>query len=110
MFIESTLRDSYDVNFDLFDGVMMNSYKMNLLSEQMIGNVISFYRMDLEYYYHMMYAIIKHLRMSYSDFMKITNIETTILLKHVAEENKSMSENAKKGDIGTIGRAMSDEF
>jgi hypothetical protein len=31
-------------------------------------------------------------------------------LKHVAEENKSMTDGAKNGDIATIGRVMSDEF
>ena len=91
-------------------GVPMNSLKMNLFGESMVANVIAFYRMPLESFYQLMYAVIKHLRMSYSDFMNISQIESTILLKHVAEENKAMSEGAQRGDITTIGRAMSDEF
>lgn len=109
-FIESHLRNNFGVDFDILHGVPMNSMKLNLFGESMLANVISFYRMPLESFYHLMYAVIKHLRMSYSDFMEISQNEATILLKHVAEENKAMSEGAKKGDISTIGRAMSDEF
>lgn len=109
-FIESHLRQNFEVDFDLLHGVPMNSLKMNLFGESMIVNVISFYRMPLDSYYQLMYAVIKHLRMSYSDFMNISQVEATILLKHVAEENKALSEGAKKGDITTIGRAMNDEF
>jgi hypothetical protein len=35
-----------------------------------------------------MYASIRHMRMSYSDYMKVTPIEVTILLKEIAEENR----------------------
>ena len=45
--------------------------------------------------------------MSYSDFMKISQVETSILLNFAAEENKRIDEQSKKGDIGTIGRALS---
>lgn len=109
-FIDSYLREKFHVEFDLLYGVPMNSLKMNLFGESMMANVISFYKMQLDAFYQLMYAVIKHLRMSYSDFMKISQVEATILLKHVADENKAMSESAKKGDITTIGRAMSDEF
>ena len=105
-FIESSLREGFSNDFDLFNGVPMNSLTMNLCSESLIANVISFYRMPLDAFYHVLYAIIKHLRMSYSDYMKISQVESTILLKHVAEENKAMAENAKGGDIGTIGRMI----
>lgn len=109
-FIESYLREKFNIEFDLLYGVPMNQLKMNLLGESIIANVIAFYRMPLESFYHSMYAVIRHLRMSYSDFMKITQVETTILLKHVAEENKKMTDGAKKGDMTMIGRAMNDEF
>lgn len=109
-FIDSHLRNNFCVEFDILHGVPMNSMKMNLFGESLLANVISFYRMPLDSFYQLMYAVIKHLRMSYSDFMKISQNEATILLKHVADENKAMNESAKKGDISTIGRAMSDEF
>lgn len=109
-FIDGYLREKFQVDFDLLHGVPMNSLKMNLFGESMMANVISFYKMPLDAFYQLMYAVIRHLRMSYSDFMKISQVEATILLKHVADENKAISESAKKGDITTIGRAMSDEF
>lgn len=109
-FIDTHLRNNFYVDFDLLHGVPMNSLKMNLFGESMLANVIAFYRMPLDSFYHLMYAVIKHLRMSYSDFMKISQVEATILLKHVSDENKAMNESVKKGDITTIGRVMSDEF
>lgn len=105
-FIDSTLREGFEKEVDLLYGVPMNSLKMNLYSESLIANVISFYRMPLDAFYHVLYAVIRHLRMSYSDYMKISQVESTILLKHVAEENKSMGENAKNGDVSTIGRMI----
>jgi len=50
-FIESHLRQNFEVDFDLLHGVPMNSLKMNLFGESMIVNVISFYRMPLDSYY-----------------------------------------------------------
>ena len=57
---------------DVFSGVQMNSLNMNIASESLIANVIGFYKMNLESFYQIMYAVIRHIRMSYSDFMKIT--------------------------------------
>ena len=105
-FIEDYLRNKFKNTCDIFHGVPMNKMEMNLLSENMIGNVIGFYKMPLDGFYHIMYAMIKHLRMSYSDFMKITQVETNIMLGFAAEENKKMDEQAKKGDVSTIGRAL----
>ena len=105
-FIEDYLRNKFKNTCDIFHGVPMNKMEMNLLSENMIGNVIGFYQMPLDGFYHIMYAMIKHLRLSYSDFMKITQVETNIMLGFAAEENKKMDEQAKKGDVGTIGRAL----
>jgi hypothetical protein len=53
-----------------------------------------------------MYAVIRHLRMSYSDFMKISQVESTILLKHVAHENTVQEENVENCDTQTIGRVV----
>jgi hypothetical protein len=91
-FIEDYLRNKFKNTCDIFHGVPMNKMEMNLLSENMIGNVIGFYQMPLDGFYHIMYAMIKHLRMSYSDFMKITQVETNIMLGFAAEENKKMDE------------------
>ena len=54
----------------------------------------------------MMYAMIKHLRMSYSDFMKISHNETSILLNFASEENKKIEESSKDGNMGVIGRVL----
>ena len=66
----------------------MNALKINAFGEGLLANVISFYRMPLDVFYKMMYASIRHMRMSYSDYMKVTPIEVTILLKEIAEENR----------------------
>lgn len=106
-FIDDYLREQFKNTCDIFHGVPMNQMVVNLINEGMIGNVIGFYKMPLDGFYHIMYAMIKHLRMSYSDFMKISQIETNIMLGFAAEENKKMDEQSKSGDIGSIGRALS---
>lgn len=105
-FIDDYLREKFENKCDIFYGVPMNKMTVNLVSESMIGNIIGFYKMPLDGFYHVMYAMIKHLRMSYSDYMKISQVETNIMLGFAAEENKKMDEGTKKGDISTIGRAL----
>ena len=67
--------------------------------------------MSQEGMYQVMYAMIKHLKMSYSDFMKISFNETSILLKICAEENKKMAEESKtSGKIsGKMLNSLGDE-
>lgn len=108
-FIDDFLREKFNEEVDLFHGVPMNSMKIKLLSESMVANVVGVVRMPLESFYQILYASIKHLRMSYSDFMKISQVEATILLNHVAEENKKMMEESGSGSIGTIGRMIENE-
>ena len=107
-FIEGYLREKFYMEVDLLRGVPMNSLSINLLGEGLLANVVSFYRMTLDVFYQVRYAVIRHLRMSYSDFMKISQVESTILLKHVAEENRVQEENVKNGDIQSIGRMIGD--
>lgn len=71
-FIDDFLREKFFNECDIFNGVPMNSLKINIVGESLIANVIGFYRMSLENFYQVMYVVIKHLRMSYSDFMKIS--------------------------------------
>lgn len=104
--IESFLRDKFRCEIDLLHGVPMNSLTINVMGEGILANIISFYRMSLDVFYQIMYAVIRHLRMSYSDFMKISQVESTILLKHVANENATQEENVENGNIQTIGRMI----
>lgn len=109
-FIDDFLREKFNEDVDIFNGVPMNSMKIGLISETMVANIIGILKMPLDSFYQILYAVIKHLRMSYSDYMKISQIESTILLNHVADENKKMMEDSKGGGIPTIGRMMQDEF
>ena len=103
-FIEDNLRDKFKMECDLLHGVPMNEININIVSEAMLWNVINFYRMSLDNFYHVMYVVIKHLRMSYSDFMKVSQVETNILLACAMEENKKVNDN--NSGIPTIGRVM----
>jgi hypothetical protein len=103
-FIDDILRDKFKMDCDLLHGVPMNEININIVSESMIWNVINFFKMSLDNFYHVMYVVIKHLRMSYSDFMKISQIETNILLACAMEENKKTNDN--NDGIPSIGRMM----
>lgn len=105
-FIEGMMREGFKCEIDLLNEVPMNSMKVNAFGEGLIANIVSFYRMPLDVFYKVMYAIIRHLRMSYSDFMKISNNESNILLKCIADENKQDKEDAKQGAPMTIGKMM----
>ena len=105
-FIDDYLRNEFANKCDIFSGVPMNKMEMNLMSETLVANVVGFYKMPLDGFYHVMYALIRHLRMSYSDFMKINFVETTMMMGFAQEENKKMEESSKSGDVGTIGRMI----
>lgn len=109
-FIDDFCREKFVCICDIFHGVVMNKMEMNILGQSLLFNVITFYSMNLEVFYQIMYAMIKHVRMSYSDFMKISHAETSILLKLCSDESQKISDSAKGGNIGTIGRVMEDEF
>lgn len=106
LFIDDELRTRMATDCDVFSGVQMNSLTLNIASESLIANVIGFYKMNLESFYQIMYAVIRHIRMSYSDFMKITQVETNILLGIAAEENKRMTEDVKSNGNTNIGRPL----
>lgn len=93
--IDETVRNAFNVNFDFFSGIPFNNRVFNLVSETLIMDVIAFYKTPLEVFYQTMYAVIRHLRMSYSDFMKISNVETNILIGIAVEENKKTEEKMK---------------
>ena len=105
-FIEDYLRQKFTNDCDIFHGIPMNKMVINLFHESLIANIVGFYKQPLQVFYHVMYAMIKHLRMSYSDFMKISHNETSILLNFASEENKKIEESSKDGNIGVIGRVL----
>ena len=110
-FIDDYMRSKTESICNIFEGVPMNKFQMNIGNESMVMNVISFFNMSQEGMYQVMYAMIKHLKMSYSDFMKISFNETSILLKICAEENKKMAEESKtSGKIsGKMLNSLGDE-
>ena len=83
--------------------------KINSFSEALLANVISFYKMPLDVFYHVTYAAIRHLRMSYSDFMKISHVEASILLKCVIEENRKEQEEAN-GDNTSVNKLIQNHY
>lgn len=109
-FIEGMMREGFRCEIDLFHGVPMNSMKVNAFGEGLIANVSGFYKMPLDVYYKLMYAVIRHLRMSYTDFMKISHNESNILLKCVADENKQDKEETNKGGVQTIGQMIQKHY
>jgi hypothetical protein len=72
---------------------------VNIFGEGMLYLVIGFYKMSLHDFYNVMYMMIKHVRMSMSDFMKISNNETSIMMKFALEETKR---NSAAGNVGAI--------
>lgn len=109
-FIDDFCREQFVCICDIFHGVPMNKLQMNILGQSLLYNVVSFFNMSLESFYQIMYAMIKHVRMSYSDFMKISHAETSILLKMCSQQSRRISQGSSGGDLSMIGRAMEDEL
>lgn len=109
-FIEGIMREGFTHEIDLLHGVPFNSLKINAFGEGLLANVVSFFKMPLDVIYKLMYASIRHLRMSYSDFMKISHNESTILLQLVADENRQEKEENKEGNMQTIGKMMQNHY
>ncbi len=111
-FIDDFLREKTTSICNIFEGcVPPNRFEMNIFNQSLITNVMSFYQAELQGMYHVMYAMVKHLKMSYGDYLKISPAQTTILLKICMEENKKINEQSKNGggiNMNAI-RQMTDE-
>ena len=91
---------------DIFEGVDRNSYKLPIISEGMLTLVTTLYSESFDSYYQKIYALGKHLRFSYTDYMQMTPREVDNLfeaykqeqeeIKKEMEESKNKS-NKKKG-------------
>ena len=79
--IEDEIRERFFMEVDLFKGVPMNEMKMGICSESMILNTLFFFKYPLQGFYAEMYSCCKHLKMSFSDFMKRSHVETDIFLQ-----------------------------
>lgn len=106
IFIDDFLRTKFKSVCDIFKGIPMNKFEINIVSQSLIVNVAGFYKMYLESFYNIMYAMIKHLRMSYSDFLKISHLQTTILLNIATQQNKKLNQQAKNGNVGVIDKVV----
>lgn len=110
-FIDDFLREKMYCKCDIFQGCQpYNTFQMDIVSESLIMNLSSFFRITLDGMYTIMYTMIKHLKMTYSDFMKISPVETSIMMKICAEENKKMQEESKGGKLSPqMMRQLEDE-
>lgn len=108
-FIDDFLREKMFSNCDIFQGaVPTNKFQLNILSESLIANIVGFYNFPLQAFYKIMYTTIKHIKMSYQDFLKISHLQSTILLKIAVEQSNKANEQAKKGNIN-LGNSDLDE-
>lgn len=108
MSIEDEARENLYVECDLFKGIPMNEMKVGLCSESLIINTLFFFKYPLEGLYAEMYSCCKHLKMSFSDFMRTTHIETEIFLSFAKKENEEYNKKDKNG-VGTLQRAIADQ-
>lgn len=99
MFIDDYLREKCVSICDLFHGVPMNKFDLNIFGEGIITNTMGFYKFPLDAFYKVMYTTIKHIKMSYSDFLKISHLQASIILKYAVQESSKMSQQAKGGNF-----------
>lgn len=85
----------------------MNELKMNLCSESLILNSMFFFKYPLEGLYMEMYSCCKHLKMSFSDFMKRTHVEVEMFLSFAKKENEEYAKKDKTG-MGRVAQIIND--
>lgn len=100
LLIEQAAREEFQIEADLFSGIPMNEMKINICSESLILNSLYFFKYPLEGFYAQMYSCCKHLKMSFSDFMKRSHVEVEMFLSFAKKENEEMS----KKDTSGLGR------
>ena len=105
--IEQIARDELEIECDLFQDVPMNEMKIILCSESLIMNSLYFYKYPLQAFYAEMYSCCKHLKMSFSDFMKRSHVETELFLSFAKKENEEFSKNDSTG-MGRVAQMMED--
>lgn len=99
-FIDDFLREKMYCKCDIFQGCQpYNSFQMNVVSQSLIANIVGFYNFPLQAFYKIMYTTIKHIRMSYQDFLRISHLESSIILKLAVEQSNKMNQQAKKGNL-----------
>lgn len=105
-FIDDYLREKFTSMCDIFQGIPMNNFQLNIVSESLIANVVGFYKMPLDSFYRIMYTVMKHIKMSYSDFMKVSYLEGSLFIKYAVQESNKMNEQAKKGNINLSANGL----
>ena len=108
MAIEEEARRCFQLECDLFQGVPMNEMKLPLCSESLILNAMFFYKYPLQGIYAEMYSCCKHLKMSFTDFLKRTHAEIEMFLSFAKKENEDMANKDKSG-MGRMAQMMEDQ-
>lgn len=106
--IEDKAREFFNLESDLFYGVPMNQMKLNLCSESLILNTLFFYKYPLQAFYAEMYSCCKHLKMSFSDFMKRSHVEIDVFLGFAKKENEEFAKKDSSG-MGRMANMMADQ-
>lgn len=107
MAIEQIARETFDIVVDLFQGVPMNEMKMNLCSESLIMNGMYFFKYSLEGLYMEMYSCCKHLKMSFTDYMKRSHVETEMFLSFAKKESQEYAKSDTTG-VGRMAQMIDD--
>ena len=107
MAVEQIARETFDIEVDLFQGVPMNEMKMNLCSESLIMNSMYFFKYPLEGLYMEMYSCCKHLKMSFTDYMKRSHAETEMFLSFAKRENEEFAKKDSSG-FGRMAQMIDD--
>lgn len=82
---------------DIFEGVDRNSYKLPIISEGMLTLVTTLYSESFDSYYQKIYALGKHLRFSYTDYMKMTPREVDNLFEAYKQEQEEIKKEMEEG-------------
>lgn len=85
-----------DITKDIPD---TNDITENILSSNIFYSIAYIYKDLLDNFYNMQYLVTHYIKVSWSDFLKMTPLETTILYKNFIEDKEKQNEKSKSNNI-----------
>lgn len=102
--IEASCRaqESLNLSVDLFRGIDNSKYTIDVFSDDIFATMFTIIPEKLESFYWRLFAAVHYVKMSQEGFMKMTPIETNVLLKNFQTVQEEQRKANEKGG-GAVG-------
>ena len=107
--IEMFSRKNLSKRINAFNLPMMDPVYVDINSEEIIYLVYSLFKENLQSYYTELYISIHYLKLDKQGFDSLTPVETSIILKAMADDKEKQNKEMKKGSGLSIPSAVNED-